>query len=109
MAEQKQERAQRVAAQQALAEQHHRQVLVRGLWEGLGQAVSLRRIARQDAHRHFQLCRQRQVGLQVCSLQGVSAAEPCTALYPAVTIGMPTEEGQVIDCRVLVKPCSILT
>lgn len=55
------ERATQEAAQQQLAEQHHRQVLIRGLWEGLGQALNLRRAAHQNAHRHFQLCRQRLV------------------------------------------------
>lgn len=57
----KQERARQEADQQQLAEQHHRQVLVRGLWEGLGKALALRRTAHQDAHRHFQLCHQRLV------------------------------------------------
>ncbi len=61
VAEEKQERARVAAYQQRLAEQHHRQVLVKGMWEGLGQAVALRRLAHQDAHRHFQLYRQRQV------------------------------------------------
>ena len=61
----KQERCRQEADQQQLAEQHHRQVLVRGLWEGLGQALALRRTAHQDAHRHFQLCRQRSVSSSV--------------------------------------------
>ncbi|KAA6424571.1 MAG: hypothetical protein FRX49_05781 [Trebouxia sp. A1-2] len=61
VAEQKQERARVAAEQQRVAEQHHRQVLVKGMWEGLGQAVALRRLAHRDAHRHFQLYRQRQV------------------------------------------------
>ena len=61
LVEVKQERARQEADQQQLAEQHHRQVLIRGLWEGLGQAIALRRTAQHDAHRHFQLCRQRLV------------------------------------------------
>ena len=61
MAEDKQDRASKEVTQQVLAKQHHQQVLVKGLWEGLGQAVALRRIAHCDAHRHFQLCSQRQV------------------------------------------------
>ncbi|DBB06712.1 TPA: hypothetical protein ACH3X1_012213 [Trebouxia sp. C0004] len=61
VAEEKQERAQTAADQQRVAEQHHRQVLVKGMWEGLGQAVALRRLAHRDAHRHFQLHQQRRV------------------------------------------------
>ncbi len=64
VAEEKQERARVAAHQQQVAEQHHRQVLVKGMWEGLGQAVALRRLAHRDAHRHFKLYRQRQVAAQ---------------------------------------------
>lgn len=64
VSDEKQEQARRQAEQQQLAEQHHRQVLVKGMWEGLGQAVALRRVAQRDAHRHFQLYRQRQVLIQ---------------------------------------------
>ena len=59
--DERQERARQQADQQRLAEQHHRQVLVKGMWEGLGQAVALRRIALRDAHRHFQLYHQHKV------------------------------------------------
>lgn len=64
LVEVKQQRAGQEADQQQLAEQHHRQVLIRGLWEGLGQALALRRTAQHDAHRHYQLCRQRLVSVK---------------------------------------------
>ena len=75
----KQERSRQEADQQRLAVQHHRQVLVRGLWEGLGQALALRRTAHQDAHRHYQLCRQRSVSSSVTSQLGSTPhpAMPC--------------------------------
>ncbi len=82
VAEEKQERARTAANQQRVAEQHHRQVLVKGMWEGLGQAVALRRLAHRDAHRHFQLYRQRQVApqhfdLKQCLLCVPDAVQRC--------------------------------
>ena len=87
MAEEKQERARMAADQQRVAEQHHHQVLVKGMWEGLGQAVALRRLAHRDAHRHFQLYRQRQVPPPHCS----TCTTVCSALqilFRAVTANM---------------------
>jgi len=84
VAEEKQVRARMAAHQQRVAEQHHRQVLVKGMWEGLGQAVALRRLAHRDAHRHFQLYRQRQVAAQ----QSLTCSSICSAfqmLFRAVT------------------------
>jgi len=78
----KQERSRQEADQQRLAEQHHRQVLVRGLWEGLGQALALRRTAHQDAHRHFQLRRQRSVSNSVSSQLG-------SMLHPTILCHSP--------------------
>ena len=84
----KQERARQEADQQQLAEQHHRQVLVRGLWEGLGQALALRRTAHQDAHRHFQLCRQRSVSGSVNRQLG-SMLCPTMACHSAASMMWP--------------------
>ena len=56
--------AERSAAEAALqegAQRHHRQVMVRSLWEALGAAVALRRAADQMAHRHSCQSSQRQV------------------------------------------------
>ena len=68
------EQAALAAAQRACAEQHHQQVVIRALWEGLGAAVALRRAADQSALVHFQNSRQQQVWFtmwssgQVCCL-----------------------------------------
>lgn len=80
LVEVKQQRARQEAEQQQLAEQHHRQVLIRGLWEGLGQALALRRIAQHDAHRHYQLCRQRLVSMEA------EAHIHALALWPGIFI-----------------------
>ena len=49
------------AAQRVCAEQHHQQVVIRALWEGLGAAVALRRAANKSALVHCQNRRQQQV------------------------------------------------
>ncbi len=92
VAEEKQERARVAADQQQVAEQHHRQVLVKGMWEGLGQAVALSRLAHRDAHRHLQLYRQRQVAAQRC----LTCSSICSALqmlFRAVTAHISTPQA----------------
>lgn len=61
MVELQAERAAAEAAQQACAELHHQQAMLRSLWEGLGAAVALRRAAHQKALQHLHHIKQRQV------------------------------------------------